>query len=376
MKICIITNSHSNSDVRLYFKIGRSLTRLGEVIIISAEGVRQEKNNPAQMVVNAETARRALPGLYRVALRQKPDLVICVEPLTVFVGIALRRKLNCKVIIDIHEFFAEAFAERFSVLTAWLAKLLYLSAERWLNSKADGIIAVNEKIIQQAVPKALKQASIVIPNHPVKNVWDDSCEMPSELSALCDTDFDVVYIGGLTRNRGILRILQASAILRKDFPRLNVLILGRFHDAEVEKEFTDTMNKLSLAGIVYYQSWLPPDRIGWLLKRSRLGLWIFNPQSRRMRRALPLKVLEYCAAGLPVVSTKTTLMKALVSKNGVGEICEYTPAAIAAAIKKILTLPKYEYQAMRQRAIELVEKRYNWEALEPQLLDFINRIMN
>lgn len=374
MKICIITNSHHSTDVRLYYKMALSLAKLGQVYLICTSGVRQHSVNPYQMVVDAESPRAALRQLYKEAVLLRPDLVICVEPLTVPVGMMLRKRLGCRLIFDIHEFFADAFAERFSPPFSWLMKLLYLIVERWLASRADACTGVSEKILDQAVPRRKRKAALVIPNYPVKHVWDYNCETPAELSLLCETDFDLIYIGGLTRDRGILRILQAVALLRRDYPRLNVLILGKFHDPQVEKEFNDCVNDLNLTGIIYYQSWIPAEKIGLLLKRSRVGLWTFNPQSRRMRRAIPLKVLEYFAAGLPVVSTRTPLMKDLVESNGVGELCEYNSQSIAAAVRKILGMPRAQYEALRARAVDLVESRYNWEAVEPQLLELAARL--
>lgn len=374
MKICIVTNSHHSTDVRLYYKIALSLAKLGQVYLLCASGVRQHSVNPYQIVVDSDSPWAALRQLYNQACHLRPDLVICVEPLTMLVGMHLRRRLGCKVIFDIHEFFADAFAERFSPPFSWLMKLVYLMGERWLSSRADACIGVSDKILDQAVPKSKRRLAIAIPNYPVKHVWDYNCETPLELSLLCETDFDLIYIGGLTRDRGILRLLQAVSLLRKDIPRLNVLILGKFHDPGVEKEFNDTVNDLNLTGVIYYQSWIPAEKIGLLLKRSRVGLWTFNPASRRMKRAVPLKVLEYFAAGLPVVSTKSPLMRDLVETNRIGELCEYNSQSIAAAALKILKLPHDEYEKMQARAIDLIESRFNWEAVEPRLLDLASRL--
>ncbi len=205
-------------------------------------------------------------------------------------------------------------------------------------------------------------------------MWDYTCEMPAEISTICEMTFDLVYIGGLTKNRGILRLLDALALVRAEIPRLNVLILGRFHDPAVEKEFNDAIISRNLSAMIYYQNWLPAEKIGLLLKRSRVGLWIFNPASARMRRAIPLKVLEYFAAGLPVISTDTPVMRDLIKKNNLGVLCEYRTQAIAKAIASILRLSDAEYAAMSKRASELIDTRYNWEAIEPRLFSVVNRV--
>ena len=374
MKICIVSNSHHTTDVRLYYKMARSLARLGEVHLLCASGVRNAAVNPYQDVVETESAWYALPLLYKKAKKLRPDIVICVEPLTVCVGLVLRRKLRCRVVFDVHEFFPDAYAERFHPPFSWIAKALYLAFERQLQRWVDATIAVNRKILDQLVPHGKGKNTLVLPNYPVKNVWDYTCEIPMELSAICEMDFDLIYIGGLTPDRGIFKLLKSVYLLRNEFPGLNVLILGRFFSPEVEREFNERLNALGLNAVIYYQSWIPAEKIGLLLKRSRVGLWLFNPQNRRLRRALPLKVLEYFAAGLPVVSINTSLMRGLIESNRLGACCEYQSDSIAEAIAGLLRLGKDEYSQVSQRCVELIDRKYNWEAVEPRLLDLMRKL--
>ena len=51
MKICIVSNSHHTTDVRLYYKMGLSLKKLGKVYLICTSGVRNSTINPYQLVV-------------------------------------------------------------------------------------------------------------------------------------------------------------------------------------------------------------------------------------------------------------------------------------------------------------------------------------
>ncbi|MBW6513143.1 MAG: glycosyltransferase family 4 protein [Candidatus Syntrophosphaera sp.] len=375
MKICIVSNSHHTTDVRLYYKMARSLAKQGEVHLICASGVRNDAVNPYQVVVDTESSWYALFLLYQKARKIKPDVVICVEPLTMFVGLALRRKLGTKVIFDVHEFFADAFSERSRPPFSWLLKTLYLGFERWLERRSDATIAVSDEILDQLVPSRLRDRAVTIPNYPVKNVWDYSCETPADLSTICSLNFDLIYIGGITPDRGVFKVLRSVSLLKREFPSLNVLILGKFFSDEVKREFDTLINTLSLNAIVYYQNWIPAEKIGLLLKRSRVGLWIFNPLNRRMRKAVPLKVLEYLAAGLPVISINTPLMRDLVEKNRVGLCCEFQPAAIANAAGELLRLKPSEYQEMSRRARDLIENNYNWEAIEPRLFSVVKQLV-
>ncbi|MCB5271705.1 MAG: glycosyltransferase [Candidatus Cloacimonetes bacterium] len=375
MKICIISNSHSTNDVRLYHKLGKSLTQLGEVCIVSTNGLVNRSANPYQSVVDATSPVKALPQLYARAKSKKPDLVICVEPITMLVGIWLKKSLGCKLIWDVHEFFADAHAERYSFLFRPIVKNFYLVLERLLASRAHAVIAVNQEILNQLFPRNPKAKNLlVMPNYPVKNVWDSDPVIPAGLKQLSTMRFDLVYTGGLTRDRGIFKILKCATLLKSEFPRLKILIIGKFHDPAIEEEFHDSISTFNLNAVIYYQEWIPPEKIGLLLKRSRFGLWIFNPKNKRMRLATPLKVLEYMAAGLPVISIKTPLMKSLIEYNDLGKLGSYQSRNIAANIAKMLKLPQSEYDAMSQRCLDISESRFNWESLEPKFFELIQRI--
>lgn len=375
MTICIISNSHPTNDVRLYYKLARSLAKIADVHLICCSGVSNSGDNPYQETVNSESPLGKLMDLYHAAARHKPDIVLCVEPWTMWVGILLKRRFKCKLIFDVHEFYADAFAERFPYLLRPFARFFYLWAWRWLELRSDLTFAVNQELLRQVVPDAhLPHKGLYLPNYPVKHVWDYNCDVPAGLLDLCSMSFDLIYIGGLTYDRGILKLLKVISRLKPDFPNLKVLIAGTFFDPQVQRLFDASVNNFNLNKHIYFQEWIPAEKIGLLLKRSRVGLWVFNPKNRRMSSALPLKVMEYLAAGLPVVTTRTALMCGLIEKNGLGHCVPYQAKDIATAIKRILDLPQDEYAALSQHCLDLAEQRFNWEALEPELFKYITKI--
>lgn len=371
MKICILTNAHHSKDVRLYYKISRTLAKIAQVYLLCPAGIQQKSVNPYQIVVKGENSWSTLKHLYNAALKIKPDMVICVEPLTVAVGILLKKRLKCALLVDVHEFYAQAFGERFRFPLSFIMRGMYRLGENYLNSFTDAALGVSSEVLAAALPFKYGKPTLVLPNYPVRNVWDYNSDIPAELQVICNTSFDLIYIGGLTRGRGIFHILQMAALLRKRYPSLKILLVGRFESPEAESEFNAKVIALNLQSLIYYQEWIPAENIGILLKRCKVGLWTYDPRNRRMKRALPLKVLEYLAAGLPVLSTKSTLMKELVEKNRVGILCDYNPSSMAKAARKLLEMPAEEYEAMQERALHLIDSRYNWEILEDSLVELI-----
>ncbi|MFA7542989.1 MAG: glycosyltransferase [Candidatus Cloacimonadaceae bacterium] len=375
MKICIISNSHLTGDVRLYHKLGHSLSHIADTYIISSKGMMNRQQNPHQIVVEGGSALKILHALYREAKKIKPDIVISVEPLTLLPGIALKKKLGCRLLFDLHEFFAEAHTERYHFLLRPLIKELYLALQKALLHYTEGGIAVNQEILNQLFGvHAREPRYLVLPNYPVKHVWEIPQDIPSSLAKLSDMSFDLVYIGGITESRGIIKILKSISILKVRYPHFRILIVGKFNNPDIEKDFNKSVNRFNLNANIYLQEWIPAERIGILLKRSRFGLWLFDPRVKRMSLATPLKVLEYLAAGLPVISIKTPLMKSIIERNDLGILSAYRARDIAQAISKMLDMPEAEYNAMSQRCLSISEERFNWNALEPQLFELIERL--
>lgn len=374
MKICVISSSHLSNDIRLYYKLATSLAKLGEVHVITTTGISNDHTNPYQETVNSESRWGSLFQLYSAAAKYKPDIVVCVEPLTLLTGIMLRRKLRCKLVFDVHEFYPEAFTERFPLILRLPAKYFYLTFEKWLESHCQLTIGVSREILYELVPSSRIDQALYLPNFPVKNVWDNSCEVPGGLSEICGMSFDLIYIGGLTADRGVFKLLKVISLIKTEVTNLSVLIVGKFFNSEVEKEFNSSINNYNLNKHIFVQEWVPAEKIGLLLKRSRFGLWLFNPKSKRMGMAMPLKVMEYLAAGLPVITIKTPLMASLIEKHGLGSCSSYTPSSIAEAAIKLLRMSPQDYEAMSKRCTDMAESRFNWEAIEPDLLKAFSKL--
>ncbi len=91
MKICIVSNAHPTNDVRLYYKLGISLAKKYETYIITTNGVVNNTHNPYQMVVDVSSRWYAIWHLGKKIKELQPELLICVEPLTLLIAWAIKK---------------------------------------------------------------------------------------------------------------------------------------------------------------------------------------------------------------------------------------------------------------------------------------------
>ena len=94
-----------------------------------------------------------------------------------------------------------------------------------------------------------------------------------------------------------------------------------------------------------------------------------QPTSLNHQYTTPQKLFEAIAVGVPVVASDLPGMSAIVGPLGVGELCDATsPAAIAAAIDRLLSASDEERVATRERILAVAHSRLNWEAQAGTLL--------
>jgi len=172
----------------------------------------------------------------------------------------------------------------------------------------------------------------------------------------------VAYVGGLTPIRGALEMVAAMSELPEELGA-ELVLAGNFDPSELEQELR------SLPGWrrVRYLGWLDRPRVAELLGKVRAGLVVLHP-TKNYREALPVKMFEYMAAGLPVIASDFPLWREIVAGEGVGLLVDpLDPKAIATAIAWVLEHPD-EARAMGERGRKAVLERYNWDQEKKKLL--------
>ncbi|MFO7660759.1 MAG: glycosyltransferase [Candidatus Cloacimonadaceae bacterium] len=411
--ICIISNSHSTNDVRLYHKLAKSLCKIATVYVLGAKGVGsmmesyvEEKISPEEetgvvkptrIIVSGLTAHLRLFSLYRQAKKLKPDLVICVEPLTMLVGLRLKRKIGCQLCYDVHEYYTSAHGERYSFPFNYLIGGLYYVFEHTLQEKMDLTIAVNDDIYRIFNLKSLTEIKqekaagksfvnkiltppshlgLVLPNFPSSSIWKDDLKSCGSSGLLPKINFDMIYLGGLTEERGIIKLLQVIKILRQKRSQIRALFVGHFYSEAFKNKFFTYVMDNNLNPNIYWRDTVPHDKVCAVLKQVKIGLSVLHPAYKRYKKALPLKVLEYLSVGLPVVANDFPQIREIVEKHNLGYCVPFHSKDIAEAVEKLLLMSSEEKAAMTQRCRDTIQKHFMWTTVEPALLDAVNYVLH
>ena len=105
-----------------------------------------------------------------------------------------------------------------------------------------------------------------------------------------------------------------------------------------------------------------------------MGLVTLHPLPN-YKDALPVKMFEYMAAGIPVIASNFTLWQEIIEGNECG-ICvnPLEPRAINKAIQYLIDNPKTA-QKMGENGRQAVKQKYNWAIEEKKLFLLYEKLL-
>jgi len=162
----------------------------------------------------------------------------------------------------------------------------------------------------------------------------------------------VGYIGGLSKTKGVLNLLQAIPnILELKKRQIEFLIAG---DGDLVNFIREFINKNELTDKVKLLGWIPHRELPKYL--NELKLLILASYSE----GLPNIMLESMACGTPVLVTPVGAIPDVIKDGKTGFIMEdNSPECIARSVIRALSYPNLEQIAENART--LVEKEYTFE---------------
>jgi glycosyltransferase involved in cell wall biosynthesis len=275
-------------------------------------------------------------------VRQRADIYHFHDPELLPVGILLKL-LGRRVIYDSHEDMPRAIHSK-----PYLARVLRTSIgrvfelfENWCARRFDAVVVVTEELAARFT--AVGARSVDVANYPLLSDFPLPPEGWDKENAVC-------FVGGITRIRGILEIIDAA-----DLAGVRLILAGEFNSAELHAEAK------ALPG------WKCVEELGvvsraetvQVMRRSFAGLVLYYPEPNHLG-AQPNKLFEYMAAGLPVIASDFPRWRRIVENAGFGVVVDpYDRVRIAEEIRKLRDDPE-RAREMGARGRRAVEEIYNW----------------
>lgn len=364
VKVVHMTSAHPALDLRIFQKECRSLARAGlDVTMIGpyAEDETVDQVHIKAIPIETDRLRRMTLNVWRVyreACRSDADLYHFHDFELIAVGLALRAK-GKKVIYDIHEDMPRGVLSK-HYLPGWtrpaLAKIV-ASVEEFAARRFSALVPVTPSIAERFIP--LNEKTVIVHNYP----FSQTKPAGTETIRWEKRDMSVVYVGGVTAQRGIREMVEAISLVPAS---LNAAL--EIAGNEVPEHCRpQELQRHPGWKRVHHRGVLNQAGVAELLDRVRAGLVIFLPKPNHIE-AMPQKLFEYMKAGIPVIASDFPLWRKILEEAGSGILVDPTnPAAIAAAIEYVLTHPK-EAEAMGRAGRTAVARHYTWETQGAKLV--------
>ncbi|GGY18587.1 glycosyltransferase family 4 protein [Paludibacterium paludis] len=352
MKIAHLTSAHPRYDIRIFVKECHALAAAGhEVTLIVADGKGEEIRDSIRIVdVGAHSGGRlgrmtgTVRRVYQATLALRPDVAHFHDPELLPVAVRLKQA-GIKVVYDVHEDVPRQVMAKHWI-PGWLRPAVSGSVEtleHFAARRFDAIVTSTPHIRKRF--EALNARSVDICNFPILEELVRDTPWDSRRNEVC-------YIGGISRIRGIGPIVAA---LPDTDARLNLAGPWSESDLRAELESQPGWSRVNDLGVL--------DRAGVadVLARSKIGLVTLFPTPNYVD-ALPIKLFEYMAAGMPVIASDFPVWREIVDDAGCGLLVDpQDPSAIASAIRTLMQ-DDGTAAAMGRAGQRAVLARYSWAA--------------
>lgn len=307
-----------------------------------------------------------------------PDrIVVSLPPLgTADAAFAIRESLggsrNCQVIVDIMDAWPETF---YRILPASLRKCgklllfpLHAASHRAFRG-ADRISAVSQIYIDLAKTsrgsKVVSHGSESDTHLCYHGIDIDKYSPAYDLRPTTHDPFKITYIGALERSYDLETAIRAIQELNREGDKVQFHIAGAgAHEASIRSFASSYLHGNSF----HFHGLLDRTALATLLANSHAGL---IPMRQDSFVGLPYKLADYCAAGLPVISSLDGECRRLLETKNAG--LYYEPGVteiLKSVIRELLQNPNRRSD-LGHNARAIAEKLFDRSKTYPQLAQFI-----
>ena len=292
--------------------------------------------------------------LFFYLLSKKVDIYLANDLDTLLANyITFLNKRDTALVYDSHEYFTEV-----PELQGRAARKAWLAIERWIFPKLKHVYTVNQSIADIYASLYKVQVAVVKNVPDLKRVGERLSR--KELGLPEDRKILILQGAGINVDRGAEEALEAMALLPDEYL---LLIIGA---GDVLSELKAMVLSKGLGSKVTFKPRLPYEELMQYTMNSDIGLSLDKKGSGNYDLALPNKIFDSIAAGIPVLIGPTTEAKRMVEELKVGSVLdEVTPTAIATEVERLFAHPE-ELETYRVQT-KVASRALNWSTEEQEL---------
>jgi glycosyltransferase involved in cell wall biosynthesis len=365
--VCHITSVHTPFDVRIFHKQCKTLSNAGFSVFLVATDDKDDvvKDGVNLAFVNLPRSRfervffTSLLTVLR-ALKEKPDVIQMHDPELLPYALILAI-IGKKIVFDFHEDVEMKLLERewlpkpFRSAAAMIFRSMAIAGGRLFSAK----LTATPTIAAHHTGNRIE----VIANYPVPLLIEGDLSD----NIYRESNNNIIYTGGWTHNRGIQQLVKAMEHVNNPSAKLTVIGQVEPDEHAIASQF-DGYTRVIDVGRVPYEDSVKH------MQEAALGL-VCSQYGHGYDKALPNKLFEYMALGLPVIASNFPLwVELLENEDCVVFVDPAKPAEIAQAIDSLLT-DCSRREVMGTNGRRAIKERFSWEQEGKRLVKIYDEIL-
>ena len=313
--------------------------------------------------------------LWRVArFGQKGNCMVISSPvfLPLLSGFLIKKVLGIKWVADIYDvpnLFVEVFERE-----AGLRNLIQYGAVRFFDAVALKILRRADLTICTLLPEALARYRIPkrklfpltngVELRPIRRMMNNA-EPPTKAG------FVVLYIGYLTKRRGVQTIVEAAARLKNRYPDIEWVLVGPSFEKEIAR-FRQMVDKFR-----------PGEKLAWVgeVPHEKALEYIFGadvcvfpfPRNFATDFIYPVKIFEYMAMGKAIIATDLCGIEKVLAHEKSALLVEPKNAGqLAAAVERLYLDRKLQTEI--GRCAKKKSANFDWQDINNRLLPELRKL--
>jgi glycosyltransferase involved in cell wall biosynthesis len=280
-----------------------------------------------------------------VHVHNPPDFLVA--------GSFVPRLLGAKVVLDIHDRTPEMAMMRFENARGGGVDRVLRFVERSAAKASDAVLTVHEPYRRELVADGIPAEKISL----VMNSLDESVlPRPATSGDERRNGFRIVYHGTITPHYGVGLIVEAAALARPSIPDLRIEIYGA---GDAIPDVTERAQAHGLDDVLtIVPRFLPQPEVLRAIQSASAGVCA-NLPTYINRFALPTKLLEYVALGIPAVTADLATIRQFFSDDEVWFFQPGDAASLARALEGVAGDPVAA--GSRVEAARRRYEAYRWE---------------
>ncbi len=298
---------------------------------------------------------------FRRVLKKEGINIVIVRDLPLLRTVLLfKKRYRLTVIYDMAEVYPELYKSmqlysRPSILNRFLkSPTVAKSYERSVLRDVDHTYTMIEESKDRLIRMGVNPGKIdIVSNTPSR------LKVPADDIVHSGRDLRIVYVGNITRLRGLDLLLEAIArflIAKGPNEGVSLDIIGT---GSAKEELIELCQKLSLNEIVTIHGWLEHEEVDQKMAQANLGVVTYRVCGH-WNHTIPNKIFDYMASGLPVLATPVIPIKRILTTNECGFVTrDESPESICQGL--IALCDPSIRNRLSKNGREAILAKYNWE---------------